>query len=184
MILAPVISKLPVEVPVAPLRNDGPLIPHEDTRTRARRRWILRSFLLLLLSAAVLILLVILQRDQATVDTTLRATSLEVRGLQAAVDELNQLPAFWTRQSAIALYYLGDEVRAFARRTDKPVIVAHSGEIPLILRKNGVVVILCERNKLRSEWWSLGEFLGRLRAQQQRIESLEQEIRSQPPVLP
>ena len=67
---------------------------------------------------------------------------------------------------------------------DAPVIVGNTGPISLVLRKDGLVVVLCEKGKLRVEWWTVPELLVRLQAQENQIQQLEEQARSQPPVLP
>ncbi|MEP0844703.1 MAG: hypothetical protein HRF43_18550 [Phycisphaerae bacterium] len=154
------------------------------SRVRARRRWIVRTGSLLLVSGVLLALLVVWRRDTQTIAVLMRMTRGSAAGVQAHLDRTGLLPPALPGDEANNFIYASYADRFYAQHANRPVIIAATRSIGLLLRPNGRCVITLEGDKVRSEWMTDTAFSAAYKAQLHRAAQFEQERSSRPPQLP
>jgi hypothetical protein len=153
------------------------------TRAHLKRQWIFRSSLVLGLTSAVLVFLVVVRADRMITNGVEHSLGRTVTALQGDVDRLGQLPAVLPEGSS-ALVYANGLTREYARTTTGPVIVSWTGLYSLTLRSSGYGVVVYQGGKVRHAWLTATEFARERRAQEDRVQSWDEQRRSAPPVLP
>jgi hypothetical protein len=154
------------------------------SRVRARRQWILRTGLLLGLTGLSLTLLVLWRRDPDTVALLTRANQKCATAIQAHLDSTGLLPASLPDAENSYCYYASYANRFYAQRTSRPVIIAATAPISLILHSDGRCVIIFERGRVRSEWMTAVQFSDAYQAQIQDQARFEHDQRDRIPKLP
>lgn len=155
------------------------------SKMRARRRWAVRTGMLLLVSGILLATLVIWQRDSETRSAWLRTTSRSAAAIQAHFDQTGYLPANLPYASEfVPMTYASYADRFYAVNASRPVIIAMSGSLPLVLQPDGRTVIIFENGTVRTEWMSTGAFTTAYLEQLRDAEQFEHERRSRVPQLP
>jgi len=152
------------------------------SKTRARKRWIIRTGLLLIITFVLLFVVVTWRRDQMNVEISLRTLDEPMAALQAKINELGRLPKYVPGFESA--YYATDAERHFAMSSAEPTIIYVTPKTELILHQDGRGVIIYQQGKLIPKWMSSSEFFSAWNHQQQSMKKFEKERFSKPPVIP
>src|SRR5688500_8428050 len=129
-----------------------------ESKVRARRRRVIRTVLLLFTTSAILCGFVTWRRDSMTIDSWLQTVNGPMVALQKKIDQLGRLPAAQPEFEGAIESYANAADRFYAMQSSKPVIVAISPSVPLILRENGRCVIMYDRGKVYSDFMPRRQF--------------------------
>ena len=154
------------------------------SRARARRHWVARTGLILGATGLLLMALVTWRRDAESVALSMRITQRGVTALQAHLDATGLLPSELPSVDPTRYVYATYADRFYAQRTSRPVIIAASAPLSLILRSNGRCVIIYENGKVHAEWLTLAQFGNAFDAQLADAAAFERQRQGRIPQLP
>ncbi len=156
----------------------------EESRARARRRWIFRTSAFLFLTSILLVLLVLWRRDSMQVQVATSSMYRPCKAIQARVNELGVLPAVVEEDLGRGVLYAGDTERFYAVNAGRPAIVAAGPIIDLILHRNGRCVILYDQGRLSVRWMTTPEYAQAVERQRHDMQAFYDARRARPPQVP
>jgi hypothetical protein len=179
-------------VPEVPLRARGFSIAWQcelddrilANKTRARRRWVLRTGLVLGITSLLLIGLLAWRQDAVALLEHNWTAQRSCEAVQAHLDRTGLLAAALPSGTSPGFMYASYADRFYAQRAARPFIIAASPEAALNLRPHGRSVIVYENGKVHVEWMTVGAFADACLAQTRDAEAFERHRLAQPVVLP
>ncbi len=155
------------------------------SKTRARRRWAMRSVLLLAFTAVVLCGLLIWRRNQATQTEFHRQLAPTVAALQERINALGTLPVTPPTREFLNTYTPADAVeRQFALNASEPVMIGWTAGIHLFLQEDGRWVIFYSGGKVSCTWMTQSAFRTAQVEQMRRVNEFQEQRSRRPVELP
>lgn len=142
-------------------------------KTRARRRWAVRTGLILGASGVLLFGLLVWRYDTSELNSSLWNAERLAESIQTHLDRTGLLPGALPADLASGFAYASYADRFYAERADRPCIVATSPHVALSLRPNGCSAIVYTHGQVQVQWMTNAELVAAYATQQREAEEFD-----------